>query len=253
MRFWRAAVTSLVVIVCACFVARAAVVDATAAEAAYKKGDFKAAQQLFASCVEQFRTASKNSQDFKVYREAAYLYDRLADCCFTQRDWDGLKLYLDGLFVVTVSERNLASTAMAGALESGISQASARFLAARLDEAVRFSTLIQLKRSIGLVLYDSKGKGAAGEGAIKQYQALAAAWRGVVGVENGMYSINVNVLDTRLDAFDKIYGEMSKLADLEVLWKKYEPESKNKQPAAPEAGKDHSPAPANTPKGGGKK
>ncbi len=252
MQFWRMAIANLVVVLCACGVARASVVDAGSAEAAYKKGDFKAARQQFEAVVEQFRDASKNSQDFKVYREAAYLYDRLADCCFTQRDWDGLKLYLDGLFVVTVSERNLAGSAMTGALESGISQASARFLAARLDEAVRFSTLIQLKRSIGLVLYDTKGKGAGGEGGIKQYQALAAAWRGVVGVEDGMYSINVNVLDTRLETFDKIYGEMSQLADLEALWKKYEPESKNsKQPTA-EAAPGAKPAAAGV-KGGAAK
>lgn len=250
MKYWWTMIAGLAAGVAACMVAHASVVDAGAAEAAYKNGDFKAARQQFAAVVEQFRDASKNSQDFKVYREAAYLYDRLADCCFTQRDWDGLKLYLDGLFVVTVSERNLAGAAMTGALESGISQASARFLAARLDEAVRFSTLIQLKRSIGLVLYDAQGKGQAGEGAIKQYQALAAAWRGVVGVEDGMYSINVNVLDTRLETFDKIYGEMSQLADLEALWKQYEPESKNsKQPEVAAPGETAAPPP-DAPKGG---
>jgi hypothetical protein len=227
MRLWQLTLIGAVVLLCSLSLAQASVVDATSAEAAYAKGDFKAARQQFEAVTEQFRTASKNSQDYKVYREAAYLYDRLADCCFTQRDWDNLKLYLDGLFVVTVSERNLASSALTGALQSGISQASARYLAGRLDEAVRFSTLIQLKRSIGLVLYDTKGEGEAGKGAIKQFQALASAWRGVIGVENGMYSIDTNILDTRIEKFDQIYDDMSKLADLETLWKKYIPESKN--------------------------
>lgn len=227
MRLWQLASIGAVVLLSGFNVARASVVDATAAEAAYAKGDFKAARQQFEAAADQFRAAQKDSQDYRVYREAAYLYDRLADCCFTQRDWDNLKLYLDGLWVVTISERNLASSALTGALQSGISQASARYLAARLDEAVRFSTLIQLKRSIGLVLYDSKSEGTAGQGAIKQYQALAAAWRGVIGVENGIYSIDTNILDTRIDKFDQVYGDMSQLADLEALWKKYEPHGKD--------------------------
>jgi hypothetical protein len=242
MRLGQLASIGAIVVLCSFSMAWASVVDATGAETAYAKGDFKAARQQFEAAAEQFRKATKDSQDLKLYREAAYLYDRLADCCFTQRDWDGLKLYLDGLFVVTVSERNLASSALTGALQSGISQASARYLAGRLDEAVRFSTLIQLKRSIGLVLYDSKGEGGAGEGAIKQYQALAAAWRGVIGVESGMYSIDTNILDTRIDKFDQIYGDMSKLADLEALWKKYVPESKNGNKPPPAEGEKAPPA-----------
>jgi hypothetical protein len=215
---------------------RKPVVDATAAEAAYQQGDFKAARRGFEAAMEAFRAASTDSQDYRVYREAAYLYDRLADCCFTQRDWDGLKLYVDGLLVLTVSERNLAQTALSGALESGISQVTARCLAVRLDEAVRFALLIQLKRSIALVLLDTQGRGAAGAGAIKQYQALAAAWRGVVGVADGAYTLNVNTLNARVAAFDKIYGETSKLADLEALWKKYAPEGRQEDKGKPDAG-----------------
>lgn len=244
MRLGQLAIIGAMVLLGSFSLARASVVDATGAEAAYAKNDFKAARQQFEVAAEQFRKATKDSTDPKVYREAAYLYDRLADCCFTQRDWDGLKLYLDGLYVVTFSGQHLVSSTLTGALESGISQASARYLATQLDEAVRFTTLFQLKRSIGLVLYDAKGQGATAEGAIKQYQALAAASRGVIVVENGAYSIDTNLLDSRLAKFDQIYDAMSKLVDLEALWKKYVPEGKTggKTPPAPADGENPPPA-----------
>jgi hypothetical protein len=243
MRLWRLSMISAFLLLSSLSLARASVVDATGAEAAYARSDFKAARQQFEAAAEQFRKAPKDSQDTKAYREAAYLYDRLADCCFTQRDWDGLKLYLDGLYVVSVSGQRLASSTLTGALESGISQATARYLAMQLDEAVRFSTLIQLKRSIGLVLYDAKGAGAVGEGAIKQFQALAAACRGVISVEDGRYGIDTNILDSRLEAFDQVYDAMSKLADLEALWKKYEPEGKGGSKAPPAGSTEEAPPP----------
>lgn len=206
--------------------ALATVVDATAAEAAYMKGDFKTARAGFERAIDEFRVASKDSLDTDVYREAAYLYDRLADCCFTERDWDGLKLYSDGLLVVATSERNLSESRLAGALESGIAYASARFLSRQLDESVRLGSLIQLKRSLALALLDSQGTGKLGDGAIALYQQLAALWRQVLVLEGGTYSLEVNVLDGKVEEFDKVYTGLAALADVDALWKKYPPESR---------------------------
>jgi hypothetical protein len=206
--------------------ARATVVDAHAAEATYERGDFKDARDQFAKLFEQFRTTpSKDSNDWRTYREAAYIFDRMEDCCFTQRDWDGLKHYADGLLVVTVSERNLTEAQLRGALYSGIAQATADYLAERLDESVRLTTVIQLKRSIALVLYDTKGQGSVGEGAIKQYQTLAQTLNGVLDADKGYYEMNIPVLTQRLDKLDRIYHDVSSLTDINALWNKYPPAS----------------------------
>jgi len=222
VRFWIAALLLAALPVAAL----ATVVDAKAAEAAYMKGDFKAARAGFEQAIEQFRAASKDSLDTSVYREAAYLYDRLADCCFTERDWEGLKLYTDGLLVVAVSERNLNESRLAGALESGIAYASARFLAERLDESVRFGSLVQLKRSLALALLESGGTGKLGDGAIALYQQLAALWRQALVLDAGIYSLEVNILNGKVEDFDKVYTGLAALVDVEALWKKYPPESK---------------------------
>jgi len=206
--------------------AYAAVVDASTAEAAFLGGDFPAAREAFAALVEQFRTASKDSNDFRVYREAAYLYDRLADCCFTQRDWEALKLYADGLVVVSVSERNLADEQLSGALMSGIAYATASYLSERLDESVRFSSLMQLKRSICLVLVDSHGEGEQGQGAITLYQRLAAAMRGILAVEDGAYELDINALDANLDEMESILTALEELSNIDVLWEKYPPQGR---------------------------
>ena len=208
--------------------AHAGVVDASAAEAAYKAGDYERARELFSDAVAAFRTASKDSSDHLVYREAAYLYDRLADCSFVIRDWDALKEYCDGLLVVSLSERNLTEEQLGGALSSGIAAATARYLARRLDESVRINTIVQAKRSVALVLYDTRGEGEAGAEAIRQYQNMAAACVGVYEVEDGAYRLNVPVLEERLGQFDLIIEEVSKLADLDALWEKYPPESKQR-------------------------
>jgi hypothetical protein len=214
----------LVLLALACLApvaAAASVVDAGAAEQAFQRGDYKAARQGFETAIDQFRTAPKDSADYRVYREAAYLWDRLADCAFTQRDWDKLKLCADGLLMVSVAERNLCESQLAGALQSGIAYASARYLALRLDESVRLASMFQLKRSAALVLFDAKGKGSAGEGAIVQYQALSALWRDVLSTEDGAYVLDVNALNAKLSDFDSVYASLSKLADLEALWEKY--------------------------------
>lgn len=222
--------------------ALASVVDASAAEAAYQAGDFAKAKEGFTAAVADFRAASKDSSDYRVYREAMYLYDRLADCSFTQRDWPALKLYVDGLLVVGNSELNLAQTQLSGALASGIAYATAEYLRERVDESVRITSIIQLKRSLGLLLLDSNGEGATGEAAIAQYQALAAATQGVITLQDGGYVLDVPTLEQKLSQFDAIFAALEKLGDMPALWQKYPPEGsseadKNKQPApTPPAG-----------------
>jgi hypothetical protein len=206
--------------------ASATVVDASKAEASFRKGDYKTARAQFAALFEQFRTQpSKDSDNYRTYREAAYIFDRMSDCCFTQRDWEGLKHYADGLLVVSVSERNLTEAQLRGALTSGIARATADYLAQRLDESVRFTTLIQLKRSIALALYDSQGQGKMGEGAVKQYQALAQAMNGVLDSDQGYIELNVPVLNQRLAQIDQVYKDVQALGDIAKLWDKYPPAS----------------------------
>lgn len=206
--------------------ARDTVVDSSQAEATYRSGNYKQARAEFAALFEQFRTTpSKDSDDYRTYREAAYIFDRMADCCFTQRDWEGLKHYADGLLVVSISERNLTEAQLRGSLYSGIARATADYLAERLDESVRFTTLIQLKRTIVLALYESKGEGELGAGAIKQYQALAQAMNGVLDCDMGYIELNVPVLDQRLAQVDKVYKDTQALGDMAKLWDKYPPAS----------------------------
>jgi hypothetical protein len=211
----------------------ASVVDASAAEKAYQAGDYVKARDLFSAAVEQFRTASKDSADYLVYREAAYLYDRLADCAFVKRDWPGVKQYCDGLLVVCLSERNLTEEQLGGALASGIATATARYLSKRLDESVRINTIIQAKRSIALVLIDSNGEGTAGATAIEQYQQLALACKGVFEVEQGAYTINIPVLEGRLPQFDAVLEKINAIGNLDELWEKYPPKGAESQPAEP--------------------
>jgi hypothetical protein len=136
--------------------AQAAVVDATDAEALYQAGDYKAARTAFVALLGEFSTASKDSDDYRSYRELAYLYDRI-------------------------------------------------------------------KRGIGLVLLDTDGQGNTGEGAVRQYQQLAAATTGVIEVEDGMLRLNIARLEQNLDAFDEVRAALEQLADIEALWEKYPP------------------------------
>jgi hypothetical protein len=215
---------ALLLTACWPWLAHASVVDASAAETAYQAGDYLKARELFADAVDDFRTASKDSADYMVYREAAYLYDRLADCAFVKRDWTGVKQYCDGLLVVCLSERNLTEEQLGGALASGIATATARYLSKRLDESVRINTIVQAKRSIALVLLDSDGKGSAGETAIAQYQLLALACKGVFELEQGAYTLNIPVLEERLPQFDAVLEKINALGDINELWEKYPPQ-----------------------------
>lgn len=234
MRLWQLASIGAVVLLSTLSLARASLVDAAAAEAAYAKGDYSAARQLFEAATEQYRAASKNSQDYKAYREAAYLLDRLADCCFKQGDWEELKLNLDALYVVAVSEFNLLDSLLKGAQKSGSSKAEERELNKIKKEAQRYSTLTQLKRSIGLVLFDTKGEGAAGAGAIRQYEELMATTRPVIGVKEGIYTIDTVKLNMRVEKIMQIYDELHQLANLDALWDRYplDSASANSNPAA---------------------
>ncbi|GEM_PF-1871955 len=197
------------------------VVDATGAEALYQAGDFKGAREAFQAAVDEFGAASKDSNDYRSYRELGYLYDRLADCCFTQRDFAGLKLYLDGRLEVSQSELNLVEGQLSGALMSGIAQATARFLSDRVDDAVRLNSIARIKRSIGLILLDTGGEGRVGEEAIHQYQLLAQASSGVIETDRGLLELNVGRLEQRLDKFEAVQLAVEELVDLEELWLKY--------------------------------
>jgi len=201
--------------------AQATVVDASRAEELYKSGDFKAAREDFSRVVAEFGAASKDSNDYRSYRELAYYYDRLADCCFTQRDWTALKMYLDGLLEVTQVEQNLVESQLTGALASGVARSAASYLVDRADESARLSLLAQLKRSIGLVLLDTGGEGAGGRAAIHQYQLMAATLVSVIEVDEGYMQLNIARLEQDIDKFDSIHQELRTLADLAKLWEKY--------------------------------
>lgn len=201
--------------------AQATVVDASRAEELYKSGDFKAAREEFSRVVAAFGAASKDSNDYRSYRELAYYYDRLADCCFTQRDWPALKMYLDGLLEVTQVEKNLVESQLTGALASGVARAAASYLVDRVDETTRLNLLAQLKRSIGLVLLDKEAEGPGGRAAIHQYQLMAAALVNVLEVDEGYLQLNIARLEQDIDKFDGIHQELRQLADLAKLWEKY--------------------------------
>ena len=199
----------------------ATVVDASGAEALYSAGDFKGARAAFLEALDEFGAASKDSSDYRSYRELAYLYDRLADCCFTQRDFAALKLYLDGMLEVSQSELNLVEGQLSGALMSGIAQATARYLSDRVDDAVRLNSIARIKRSIGLILLDSGGEGRVGEEGIHQYQLLAQASAGVIETDEGLLQLNVGRLEQKLDKFEAVQLAVEELVDLEELWLKY--------------------------------
>jgi hypothetical protein len=201
--------------------AQATVVDASRAEELYQSGDFKAAREEFTRVVSEFGAASKDSDDYRSYRELAYYYDRLADCCFTQRDWPALKLYLDGLLEVTQVELNMVESQLTGALASGVARSTASYLIDRADESTRLNLLAQLKRSIGLILLDSNGEGGAGRGAIHQYQLMAAALVGVLESDAGYLQLNIARLEQEISKFDEIHTELRQLADLAKLWEMY--------------------------------
>jgi tetratricopeptide (TPR) repeat protein len=203
---------------------RVPVVDATGAESNYKAGKYREARDDFEAAIDKFRDAPKDSTDKLVYREAAYLYDRTADCCFTMRDWDALKKNLDGLLVVNMSERNFCQGQLAQAVDYGVGRAVAKYLMDDLDESVRLSSLTQLKRSISLVLVDNQGAGANAEAAIKLYQELVGILQKVLIVVDGAFVVDVGALERNMTAIEEIDGKLQKLGDIEALWEKYKPE-----------------------------
>ena len=218
--------TSIKLAIVLCFLPAtglASIVDATDAEKLYQVGKYKEARAEFIQLLEEFGAASKDSSDYRSYRELAYLYDRLADCSFTQRDWPALKLYLDGLHEVTSVELNLVEGQLSGALLSGVATATAQYLYDRVDESVRLNSIVQIKRSIGLILLDTNGDGDIGKSAIGQYQTLAAALVSVLEVSDGLYLLDVPRLEQNLSEFDAIHADVEQLADLEALWQKYQP------------------------------
>jgi len=220
MRIW-------ILICLACWlmptVAAATVVDSAHAEQLYKSGDYEEAREAFLDLLDEFSAVSKDSTDYRAYRELAYIYDRLSDCCFTQRDWPMLKLYMDGMLEVTYAEQNLVENQLSGAIASGVARATASYLYDRVDESVRITSIVPLKRSLALLLLDSDGEGNGGDGAIHQYQCLAAAMVNVLEVDSGFYELNVPRLEQKIEEFTNIHAEIEKLGDLEELWLKYPP------------------------------
>lgn len=211
-----------------CTQVEASVVDAKQAEAVYKRGEYAEARRQFEELVTEFRNTNTDTSDFKVYREAIYLYDRLADCAFTEKDWEALKRYLDGMLVVSHSERSMAEAALSGALASGIAYATAGYLSDQLDESVRISSIVQLKRSLVLVLLDTQGSGPHGDLAIEQYQVLAATLRSVVSITDGYYLLDRRKLEKHFEEFDAIFAKLDEIGDMDELWTKYPPAGRNK-------------------------
>jgi hypothetical protein len=227
---WRLPALCLGMLLCLSQLTRASVVDAKEAEAAYQRGEYVEARRQFEELVTEFRNTNTDASDFKVYREAIYLYDRLADCAFTEKDWPALKRYLDGMLVVSHSERSMAEAALSGALASGIAYATAGYLSDQLDESVRISSIVQLKRSLVLVLLDTNGKGPHGELAIEQYQVLAATLRSVVSIRDGYYLLDRRKLEKHYEEFDAIFAKLDEIGDMDELWTKYPPAGRNKDP-----------------------
>ena len=223
----------LVVFLISSTVVCAAVVDSSHAEQLYQSGNYQEAYREFLDLLTEFSETSKDSKDYRSYRELAYIYDRLADCSFTERDWPSLKLYMDGMLEVTTVEANLVENQLSGAIAAGVAQATASYLYERVDESVRITSIVPLKRSLALYLLDSNGKGHIGETAIREYQRMAALMVGVMEVDEGYYTINIAKLEQKVDDFSAIHTRIEDLGDIEKLWEKYpvpsrEPESAEK-------------------------
>lgn len=214
--------------------AGATVVDTTRAEELFQSGDYAAAHDEFTTRLEEFRKRQADSEDYRSYRELAYIYDRLMDCSFTHRDWQGVFDNANGLLVVSDAELNLVEGQLSGALFSGVAPAALRYLYDRVDEAVRLNSAYQLKRSIALVLYDTGGQGETGEVAIKQYQAMAKSQQRFLSAPSGYYEANIARLEEEIDNLSAIDAALNEVADLPTLWEQYPPGKKRDDTSAAE-------------------
>jgi hypothetical protein len=214
------------------------VVDASSAEAAFSKGNYKDARSGFDTALSQFLSkAPRDGMEHKVYNEAEYLLDRLADCSFTQRDWPRLRQYMDSQWRIVNQDISACEEQFNGTLRSNNPpRATAQFVANQLDEAMRLRQIFQLKRSLALMLVDSKGSGPKADKAIRLYQQLALAMRKVVGVQDGGLRMDLRKLsEEHIAEFEAINAELPE-SEMRPLWDKYAPAPKTEgKPADPKA------------------
>src|SRR5688500_14878910 len=131
----------------------APVVDASAHEAAFLRGDYKSARTGFDTALKQFlEKAPRDGTSHKTYAEAEYLLDRLADCSFTQRDWPRLKQYMDSQWRMVNQDISVCDQQLKGTVRSDdVTRATAQYVADKLDESMRLRQIFQLKRSLALM------------------------------------------------------------------------------------------------------
>lgn len=211
----------------------APVVDASSPESAFLKNDFKTARTGFDGALKTFLDkAPRDGTEHKVYAEAEYLLDRLADCSFTQRDWERLKHYMDSQWRMVNQDITVCEQQFKGTVNStGATRATAQYVADRLDESLRLRQIFQLKRSLSLMLVDSKGTGPKSEKAIRLYQKLALLMRQVLSVEDGIFRLDIRKLDDHISEFESINAELPE-AEMKPLWDKYKPAPADKEPVA---------------------
>jgi len=217
----------------------APIVDASAAEAAFQKGDYKAAREGFDAALQQFLArAPRDATDHKVYAQAEYILDRLSDCSFTQRDWPRLKQYMDSQWRMVNQDIDVCNEQFRGAMNSPNQpvRSVAQFIANQMDEASRLRQIFQLKRSLALLLLDSNGTGPRADKAIHLYQQLALAMRKVISVEDGGLRMDIRKLtEEHIGEFEDINAQLPE-SEMQPLWDKYKPapkaDSSSKPPAA---------------------
>jgi hypothetical protein len=239
--------TAAALLLAASAVFAAPVVDASASEAAFLKGDFKAARTGFDNALKTFLDmAPRDGTNHQVYAEAEYLLDRLADCSFTQRDWDRLKNYMDSQWRMVNQDITVCDQQFKGTVSSyGATRATAQYVADRLDESMRLRQIFQLKRSLALMLIDSGGSGPKAEKAIRLYQKLALLMRKVLSVEDGMFRLDIRKLNENIGEFESINAELPE-TEMKPLWDKYKPAAE-KVPAGSATAKPQPKAQPKTP------
>lgn len=202
----------------------APVVDASTSETAFLRNDFKAARSGFDTALKTFLDkAPRDGTEHKVYAEAEYLLDRLADCSFTQRDWERLKHYMDSQWRMVNQDITVCDQQLRGTMNSaGATRATAQYVADRLDESMRLRQIFQLKRSLSLMLVDSGGTGPRADKAIRLYQKLALLMRQVLSVQDGTFHLDIRKLNDHIAEFEEINAELPE-REMQPLWEKYKP------------------------------